>query len=329
MRIGVLCSGGDAPGMNACLRAVVRSATSFGHDVIGLTHGYRGLTEDRISNDPDSTRVLNARSVAHIVQHGGTMLGSSRCKTFATRAGLERAAKNLQLLGVDALITIGGDGTLRGAADLAEVWSGQIVGCPATIDNDVIGTDFTIGFSTAVETAVNCIDKLRDTAESHQRLFLVEVMGRHSGYLALYTAVAAGAEVACVPEIPVDAGALAARVSELKRLGKRSFIAVVSEAGQLGGAAELGRQLESANCEFPTRSVILGHIQRGGTPTPADRILGTQLGDFAVQSLDNGATGMMTGQINGALVLSPLASSTQKHKPLPTHLVELLQRMSC
>ncbi len=328
MLIGVLCSGGDAPGMNACLRAVVRSATSLGHDVVGLRHGYQGLADARISNDPDSTCVLNARSVAHIVQHGGTMLGSSRCESFATRAGRERAAENLQRLGVDALVPIGGEGTLRGATELAEVWSGQIVGCPATIDNDVIGTDYTIGFSTAVETAVNCIDKLRDTAESHQRLFLVEVMGRHCGYLALYTAVAAGAEVACVPEIPIDAKTIAAQVSELKRRGKRSFIAVVSEGGKLGGAAELGRQLESANCEFPTRSVILGHIQRGGTPTPADRILGTQLGDFAVQSIVNGATGMMAGQIDGELVLSPLASSTQTHKPLPTHLVELLQRMS-
>ncbi|WP_153556433.1 ATP-dependent 6-phosphofructokinase [Roseimaritima sediminicola] len=329
MRIGVLCSGGDAPGMNACLRAVVRSAISAGHDVIGLRHGYQGLSQEGLVNDSESAWTLDARSVAHIVQHGGTMLHSSRCQSFASQAGRERAAENLRRLGIDALIPIGGDGTLRGAAELAAIWTGQIIGCPATIDNDVIGTDFTIGFSTAVETAVNCIDKLRDTAESHQRLFLVEVMGRHSGYLALYTAVAAGAEVACVPEVPVDAKAIVELVSELKRRGKQSFIVVVSEGGEQGGAAALSRQLEQAGCEFPTRSVALGHIQRGGTPTPADRILGTQLGDFAVQSILDGATGMMAGQIDGELVLSPLARSIEEHKPLPNDLVELLRRMSC
>lgn len=328
MRIGVLCSGGDAPGMNACVRAVVRSAVSDGHEVVGIRHGYRGLLEEDLLCEEDSA-YLSARSVSHILQCGGTILHSSRCAEFATPAGREQAAATLRRHKIDALIPIGGDGTFRGAKALADVWHGKIIGCPGTIDNDLVGTDYTIGFQTAVGTAVECIDKLRDTAESHERMFLVEVMGRNSGYLALNTALAAGAEIVCVPEVHVDAVTISKHVVQLKQLGKKSIIIVVAEGDEEGGAIALNEKLQRANCPFPTRTVILAHVQRGGSPSPADRILATRLGDFAVQSLTKGANGVMAGEIGGKCVLTKFADTYQNHKPLPDHQVELIQRMSC
>ena len=327
MRIAVLCSGGDSPGMNACLRAVVRAAVSDGHEVIGIRNGYQGLLQEDFRHE--ETDVMSARSVSHILERGGTILNSSRCLEFTTEKGLQKAASALRSRKIDALIPIGGDGTFRGATDLSKIWNGQIVGCPGTIDNDLLGTDFTIGFATAVQTAVDCIDKLRDTAESHSRLFLVEVMGRDCGHLALYTALAASAEIACVPEVAVNAAQIAGRVEQLKSLGKQSIIIVVAEGDEEGGAIALGEKLQLAHCPYSTRTVILGHVQRGGSPAPADRILATRLGDFAVRSLADNATGMMAGQQNGRCKLVPLAETFATHKPLPEHQIELLDRMSC
>ncbi|MGB7346964.1 MAG: ATP-dependent 6-phosphofructokinase [Pirellulaceae bacterium] len=327
MRIGVLCSGGDSPGMNACVRAIVRAAVSDGHEVVGFLHGYQGiLTEDLF---PGDNGTMSARDVSHILERGGTILHSSRCLDFATEEGLQTAASVLCKLRIDGLVPIGGDGTFRGAVALSEVWDGQIIGCPGTIDNDLNGTDFTIGFATAVETAVGCIDKLRDTAESHSRLFLVEVMGRHSGHLALYTALAASAEIACVPEVAVSADRIADRVRQFKSLGKQSIIIVVAEGDEEGGAAVLNENLQRSNCPYPSRTVILGHVQRGGSPAPADRILATRLGDFAVRSLANGASRMMAGEVGGHCKLVPLTETFDGHKPLPEHQIELLDRMSC
>ncbi|TWU46694.1 ATP-dependent 6-phosphofructokinase [Rubripirellula reticaptiva] len=332
MKIGVLCSGGDAPGMNACLRSVVRAAVSDGHSVVGIRHGYQGLLDEHFYGDESTGKaapVMSARSVSHISERGGTILSSSRCQQFRSDNGVRMAVSMLDRHHFDALIPIGGDGTFRGAAALSKAWSGQVIGCPGTIDNDLIGTDFTIGFATAVQTAVDCIDKLRDTAESHSRLFLVEVMGRHSGHLALYTALAASAEIACVPEVAVIAAKVSVRVQLLKSLGKHSIIVVVAEGNREGGALALQEKLKESDCPYDTRAVILGHVQRGGSPTPADRILATRLGDFAVRSLAGGTSGMMAGQQNGRCVLVPFEETFSKHKPLPEHQIELLDRMSC
>ena len=328
MRIGVFCSGGDAPGMNPCLRGVVRSALSAGQEIVGIYRGYQGLLAEEFFVNQEGKRLMHLRSVSNLSKLGGTVLHSSRSKQFKTTRGLKKAARLLQKHGVEALVPIGGDGTFRGAVALSEHWGGPIVGCPGTIDNDLIGTDYTIGFATAVQTAVEAVDKLRDTAESHDRMFLVEVMGRHSGYIALYTALAAGAEVACLPETPTDIPQILEHLKMLKQRGKKSIMVVVAEGDELGGAVKINEGLVAARCPFPTRVVTLGHLQRGGTPAPADRILATRLGDFAVRALLEGHTGAMAGQIHGDLVLTPFPEAVAGHKPVPDDLVRLLAVMA-
>ncbi|TWU43724.1 6-phosphofructokinase isozyme 1 [Novipirellula aureliae] len=328
MRIGVFCSGGDAPGMNACVRSVVRGATSAGHEVVGINRGYQGLVDENLFLDSLGEAKMSARSVSNIIQRGGTILRSARCQAFQTEAGMQKAVETLEKFKIDGLIAIGGNGTFRGLNELVERWDGRVIGVPGTIDNDLVGTDYTIGFSTAVQTAVDAIDKLRDTAESHERLFLVEVMGRHSGYLALYTALAAGAEVACIPETPTDIPGMVDHLHSLQQTGKKSIIVVVAEGDELGGALILQDKLQKAKCSFALRTVILGHVQRGGSPTPDDRILATRLGDFAVRSISEGATAMMAGEINHECVLSPIKDSFSKRKELPKEMIDLLDRMS-
>ena len=328
MRIGVLCSGGDAPGMNACLRAVVRSAVCAGHQVVGVYRGYQGLLDEDFFVGADGQATMNARSVSDLSKLGGTILRSSRSEAFRAPHGQARAAAILRKHAIDALIPIGGDGTFRGAADLIKHWSGLIVGCPGTIDNDLVGTDYTIGFATAVQTGVEALDKLRDTAESHERMFLVEVMGRHSGYIALYTALAGGAEIACLPETPTDVAQIIGQLHALKERGKKSIMIVIAEGDEHGGAAVLERDLVAAGSPFSMRVVTLGHLQRGGSPAPADRILATTLGDFAVRSILQGRTGVMVGQIGSQLVLTPFEETFGKHKPVPAELVTLLESMA-
>ncbi len=268
MRIGVFCSGGDAPGMNACVRAVVRSAAIGQHEVIGIRRGYQGLLEEDFYVDHSGHHCMDLRSVSGWAQQGGTFLYSSRSDEFRTAPGQRKAAAILVKNGIDALIPIGGDGTFHGAVALAEHWSGKIVGCPGTIDNDLIGTDFTIGFSTAVQNAVEAVDKIRDTAESHERMFLVEVMGRHSGYIAIYTALAGSAEIACIPETRTDIPAIISDLKLLKQRGKTSIMMVVAEGDEEGGAEILNAQLQQAGCPFPTRVAVLGHLQRGERRPP-------------------------------------------------------------
>lgn len=328
MRIGVFCSGGDAPGMNPCIRAVARSALAAKQEVVGIFHGYQGLLEEDFFRNPHDRPLMELRSVSNLSKLGGTILHTSRCDQFRTTAGQKKAARVLRKHGIDALVPIGGDGTFRGAIDLARHWDGQIIGCPGTIDNDLIGTDYTIGFATAVQTAVEAVDKLRDTAESHDRMFLVEVMGRHSGYIALYTALAAGAEVACIPETHTDVPHIIQHLKMLKRRGKTSIMVVVAEGDEQGGAVKLNEDLIAAKCPFQTRVVTLGHLQRGGTPNSADRVLATRLGDFAVRSLLEGHTGAMAGQLHGNLVLTPFPETVAGHKPVPDDLVKLLAVMA-
>lgn len=328
MRIGVFCSGGDAPGMNACLRAVVRSAISKGHEVVGIYRGYQGLLEEEFYHPADGEPLMRLRSVSNIVKAGGTVLGTSRCVEFQTEAGLKKAADILQRHRIDALIPIGGDGTFHGAVELAKHWDGQIVGCPGTIDNDLLGTDYTIGFATAVHTSVDALDKLRDTAESHERMFLVEVMGRHSGYIALYTALAGGAEVVAIPETHTDVPAIVEHLKTLKARGKRSIMVVVAEGDESGGAVKLDAGLKAAGCPFDTRVVLLGHLQRGGSPVPEDRILATRLGDFAVEALSQGANGVMAGDMRGELVLTPFEATYTHHKAVPENMLKVLRTMA-
>jgi 6-phosphofructokinase 1 len=328
MRIGVFCSGGDAPGMNACLKAVVRSAISRGHQVVGIRRGYHGLLGEDFFINAEGEPLLQLRSVSGIIKHGGTMLLTSRSEEFRTEAGLRKAADVLRRHRIDALAPIGGDGTFRGAVALSRHWDGPIVGCPGTIDNDLMGTDFTIGFATAVHTAVEAVDKLRDTADAHERLFLVEVMGRHSGYLALYTALAAGAEVAAIPETDTNIPEIVRHLQVLKARGKLSIMMIVAEGDERGGAAILNEELRRADCPFQTRVVTLGHLQRGGSPVPADRILASRLGDFAVQAIDRGKTGVMAGEVRGELVLTPLPDTFAEHKPVPEGLLDLLRTMA-
>jgi len=328
MRIGVFCSGGDAPGMNACVRAVVRTAVAAGHEVIGICDGYSGLLERRLHKDGEGGCTMGLRTVSGWTKLGGTLLKTSRCEAFRTDSGQIEAARILRDLRIDALIPIGGDGTFRGAMALARHWNGQIVGCPGTIDNDLCGTDATIGFSTAVQTAVEAVDKIRDTAESHRRMFLIEVMGRHSGFIAVHTAIAAGAEIVCIPELDRTPDALLEQLAELERRGKTSVMAVIAEGDQFGGAQKLDELLQARSCPFSTRVAVLGHLQRGGAPNVEDRILASHLGAGAVAAILRGKTGVMAGRRDDTCVLTPFEETVASHKPIPRKLLELINTMA-
>jgi 6-phosphofructokinase 1 len=307
-KIALLTSGGDAPGMNAAVRAVVRVGTARGLEVIGIQRGYQGLLEDRLAP-------LGPRDVSNIIQRGGTILKTSRSAEFVTPAGQQKAKAILERHGIDGLILIGGDGTFRGGVDLGKIWRGQIIGAPGTIDNDVFGTDFTIGYDTAVNTAMEAVDKIRDTADSHERIFLVEVMGRHSGFIAQSVGLSGGAEEILVPEQSFDVAEVARRLREGRQRGKTSSIVIVAEGKETGGAVKLARQLEPlTGCEM--RVVILGYLQRGGSPTAADRSLATRLGAYAVDLFLQGATGVMAGEVGGKLAAVPLPETWGRKKPL-------------
>jgi 6-phosphofructokinase 1 len=294
--LGLLTSGGDAPGMNAAIRAVTRAALGSGFHILGFNHGYEGILREQF-------QTLDSRSVSNIVQRGGTILKTARSAEFFTPAGVKKAAANLQRLGVNAMVLIGGDGTFRGALDLEKFWDGQTIGVPGTIDNDLAGTDFTIGFDTAVNTAVEAIDKIRDTAAAHERFFLVEVMGRHCGQIALEVGIAGGAEEILVPEKPLDLGRVCERLCAGRSIGKTSSIIVVAE-GVDGGAVGVAEQLKKLS-QNEYRVVILGYIQRGGHPTAKDRCLATRLGFRAIQAVLNGESGKMAGELGGKPVLVP------------------------
>ncbi len=328
MRIGVFCSGGDAPGMNPCVRAVVRAAGQAGHEVVGIRRGWQGLLDEDFFGKEHGQTVMNLRSVSGWGRYGGTFLHSSRSDEFRTVAGQQKAAENLRRNQIDALIPIGGDGTFHGAVDLANHWDGQIIGCPGTIDNDLLGTDFTIGFATAVRTAVEAVDKVHDTAASHERMFLIEVMGRHSGYIAVYTALAASAETACIPETPTDIGEIVAHLHTLKARGKTSVMMIVAEGDEGGDAAIINRKLIDAGCPYATRVLVLGHLQRGGSPAPFDRILASQLGIWAVDGIGQNLTGVMAGCVNGERTYTPFPETFAHHKPIPAMMLKLLDTLA-
>lgn len=321
-RLGVLTSGGDAPGMNAAIRAIVLTAAAHNIEVIGFHHGFNGLLEE-------DYQTLLPQHVQHIIQQGGTMLKSARCKALHTDAGARQAGSILHKLQLDALIIIGGDGSFRGAMAIAQYYQGQLIGVPGTIDNDVDGTDFTIGFATAIDTALDAIDKIRDTADAFERIFLIELMGRHSGYITLSAGIAAGAEQIICPEFgPLNEQTLKSVVSPIQHAqllrGKSSYIIVVAENSYPGGTTALADALSNA-LGIECRACILGHIQRGGSPVGADRILATKLGAYAVEQLVQGAHLMMAGEVNQQAHLFPLAKTGDKQKKIDPYLVRWQQ----
>ena len=328
MRIGVFCSGGDAPGMNACVRAVVRSAIANGHQVVGIKRGYKGLLNEDFWVNSKGEQKLTLRRVADWAQFGGAILRSSRSEEFRTEDGQKKAAQILDKHGIDALVPIGGDGTFNGAVALSKYWDGQIVGCPGTIDNDLMGTDYTIGFSTAVQTAVDAVNKIQDTASSHDRMFLVEVMGRHSGYIALYTAIASGADVVAIPETDTNFPLIIEQLQTLKQRGKNSVTMIVAEGDEKGGAPQINEQLKTHGCPYPTRVVVLGHLQRGGSPTPEDRRRATQMGRGAVHAIMNGESGVMIGTHDDQCISTKMEDTFAQHRPIPRQLLELMNEMA-
>ncbi|MCA9268968.1 MAG: ATP-dependent 6-phosphofructokinase, partial [Planctomycetales bacterium] len=266
--------------------------------------------------------------VSGIAKLGGTILRSSRSEEFRTPAGQVRAAEILRRRRIDALVPIGGDGTIRGAIELAKVWDGRIIACPGTIDNDLLGTSYTIGFATAVQTAMDAVDKIRDTADSHERMFLVEVMGRHSGYIATFTALAAGAECVCIPETPTNPAELVEQLKAMRERGKESVMMIVAEGDELGGAQKIDELLKAHGNPFSTRIVVLGHLQRGGSPAPMDRVLAASMGDFAVRAIDMGETQALSGIVGGENRLTSFAQAVAGHNPIPPRLLELLATLS-
>ncbi|GMV93126.1 MAG: ATP-dependent 6-phosphofructokinase [Candidatus Hydrogenedentota bacterium] len=298
-RIGVLTSGGDSPGMNAAVRAVVRTAVYHGLEVFGIERGYQGLVDNNV-------RPLNARSVSGIITQGGTILHTARCKEFYEPEGRQRAAETLNAHGIEGLCIIGGDGSYRGALALNQEYGIRCIGLPGTIDNDIGGTDYTIGFDTALNTAMEAIDRIRDTAQSHDRLFFIEVMGRHSGYLAMLSGIAGGAEDILVPETPTDIDALTAHLRKGATAGKVSAIVVVAEGDEAGNAFEIARLVADSSEFKDSRVAVIGHLQRGGRPTAFDRILASRLGVRAVEALMEDETGKMVGVSANNVVLRPL-----------------------
>jgi 6-phosphofructokinase 1 len=315
--LGVLTSGGDAPGMNAAIRAVVRTAVHAGLRVSGIYRGYQGLIDGDIVE-------MGPRSVANIIQRGGTILRTARCQAFYTPEGRAEAAAQLRAHGIDALIVIGGDGSYRGAAKLHEEHGIAVVGIPGTIDNDIYGTDVSIGFNTAINVALDAVDRLRDTAASHDRLFLVEVMGRHSGAIALYVGVAGGAEAILIPEVPSDVAKVADALAAAQRRGKSSSVVVVAEGAIEGGAMALQRVL-AERAGYEARTSILGHIQRGGTPSTRDRVLASRLGFTAVRTLMKGVHGVMVGVDRRGTTTVPLQAVWENAKEIDWELVEIAQ----
>lgn len=305
-RIGVLTSGGDAPGMNAALRAVVRRGIAARLELVGIERGYTGMLRNDFFD-------LTARSVSNIIQRGGTILKTDRCKEFLEAEGRSKAARHLRSHGVDGLVVIGGDGSFRGAHALCTEHDIPVIGVPGTIDNDLYGTDFTIGFDTAINNAVDAIDKIRDTAAAHERLFLVEVMGRKSGFIALAVGLAAGAEMVVIPEEPMEIDAICQTLESGLERGKASSVVVVAEGDVAGGVFKIAERMKARGGQ-EVKVVVLGHLQRGGNPTARDRILASTLGAAAVEALLAGKRDVMVGEVNGVAETCPLEETfTRKH----------------
>ena len=297
-RIAVLTSGGDSPGMNAAIRAVVRSAVFHDIDVLGVFKGYQGLVEGDFKK-------LHVRSVAKILGRGGTILKSARCEEFMSEEGRAKAIENLRNNNVDGLVVIGGNGTFTGALKLYNEYGFPVIGLPGTIDNDLDGTDNTVGFDTATNNVIDAVDKIRDTADSHNRLFFVEVMGRDNGFIALRTGIATGAIAVMTPETEISVDGLVQVLEEGQKNKKSSSIVIVAEGNSSGGAYILAKEVKKRTDQYDIRITVLGHLQRGGSPSCSDRVLASRLGIEAVEALINGVTNSMVGVVNDSLVHTP------------------------
>ncbi|MBD3183651.1 6-phosphofructokinase [Candidatus Poribacteria bacterium] len=319
-KIGLFTSGGDSPGMNACIRAVVRSAIYHNVSVVGIMRGYVGLISGEMMS-------MDIGSVSNIIQQGGTILKTARSKEFRTKEGREAAAQNIKKWGIDGLVAIGGDGTFRGASDFNEEHGIPIIGVPGTIDNDIRGTDFTIGYDTAINTALDSIDRIRDTAASHDRIFFIEVMGRHTGFIALDVGVAGGAEYILIPEVMTDIDKVSQLLLHGIQRGKNSSIVIVAEGDEEGGAYKIAEMVkEKTGIDY--RVTILGHIQRGGSPTVRDRVLASKLGAGAVELLIEGVSGVMVGEINNKMEPTPLENIWDGKKEIDKNLIRLAEMLS-
>jgi len=316
-KIGVLTSGGDAPGMNAAIRAITDKALEQGIEVVGVIGGYRGLIDDKLM--PLTTEFVNG-----IVGLGGTRLYSDRCDEFKTEEGMQEAMANCKKHGIEGIVVIGGDGSFRGARDLS-LRGVPCVGVPGTIDNDIASTEYTIGFDTAMNTAMEMVDKLRDTAQSHDRCSVVEVMGRRAGFLALQCGIAVGATAILVPEVEFDLDDIITKIEESKKTGKKHFIIVVAEG--VGGVEEMAKQIE-AKTDIETRATILGHVQRGGRPTVRDRVYATRFGYAAVQLLNKGIGNRVVGMNHGVIVDYDIYEALNMEKPFDTEMFEVANTTS-
>ncbi len=317
--VGILTSGGDSPGMNAAIRAVTRAAIYNNIRVKAIYHGYRGLIDGEISE-------LQTQDVSNIIQRGGTILKSARCKEFMTEEGRKLAFETIKKENIDAIIAIGGDGTLSGARVFAQEFNYPMVGLPGTIDNDLCGTDSTIGYDTALNTIMDCVDKIRDTASSHDRLFFIEVMGRAAGFLGLNSAIAAGAEAAVIPEVKTSVAKLDNLISRGFRKSKNSSIVIVAEGG--GGAQAMADRVRAVNPDYDIRVSILGHLQRGGSPTAYDRILASRMGVAAIDALLDEQRSIMIGVVNGEIVHVPFSKAIKDDKPLKEDKINMLKILS-
>ena len=319
--IGILTSGGDAPGMNAAIRAVTRTAVYNKLAVKGIMRGYHGLITNEIVD-------FHSKSVSNIIQKGGTILKTARSKEFMTPEGRRTAYENMKANGIDALVVIGGDGSLTGAQIFAQEYDVPIVGLPGTIDNDLSGTDATIGYDTALNTIMDAVDKLRDTATSHERLFFVEVMGNTAGYLALNGAIASGAEAAIIPEMETEVDQLSQLIDQGFRKSKNSAIVLVAENKKTGGAMGLADRIKHEYPQYDARVTILGHIQRGGSPTAIDRILASRMGAASIKALLEGQRNVMIGIQNGQMTYVPFAKAVSRTKTMDRDNIELVKILS-
>ena len=319
--IGILTSGGDAPGMNAAIRAVTRSAIYNGLTVKGIYRGYKGLITGEIQE-------FKTQNVSNIIQQGGTILKTARCQEFKTPEGRKIAYETMQREGIDALVVIGGDGSLTGARLLAQEFDVPCIGLPGTIDNDLYGTDTTIGYDTALNTILDAVDKIRDTATSHERLFFVEVMGRDAGFLALNGAIAAGAEAAIIPEFNTEVDQLEEFIKNGFRKSKSSSIVLVAESEITGGAMHYAERVKNEYPQYDVRVTILGHLQRGGKPTAHDRIIASRMGVASIQALMEGQRNVMIGIENDQIVYVPFTKAIKNDKPSDRELVNVLHELS-
>ena len=319
--IGILTSGGDAPGMNAALRAVTRAAIFNGIKVMAIMRGYRGMVTNEIVE-------FKTQNVSNIIQHGGTIVKTARCDEFKTKEGRQLAYDNIRSHGIDALVVLGGDGTFTGARIFAQEFNFPIVGVPCTIDNDLYGTDFTIGYDTALNTVIEAVDKIRDTASSHERLFFVEVMGRDAGFLALNAAIASGAEAAVIPEVSIKDDMLSEVIKNGFRKSKNSSIVLVAESDATGGAQGVADRVKKEHPEYDVRVVVLGHMQRGGSPSAQDRILASRMGAAAIEALLEEQRNLMVGIVNDEIVYVPFTKAIRDDKPINMKLISTLRTLS-